>query len=102
MNAALVLFLEAITKIIKPNNVEWTMKRVGLKATFNSDSYTAETDGALWTRLGRNLRALLEVKKMQRFQSASTEASVTAQEAAEMVGWLKSSPGEVEKLLNGQ
>ncbi|KAE8405013.1 hypothetical protein BDV37DRAFT_282247 [Aspergillus pseudonomiae] len=101
VNAALVLFLEAIANLLKPRSVEWSMKRVVLKATFNSASYTVGTDGALWTRLGRSLRALLEVKKVQRNQSVSTDTKITAQEAAEMVGWLKQFPGDAEMLLNG-
>lgn len=102
VNTALVLFLEAIANLLKPRSFEWSMRRVVLKATFNSASYTVGTDGALWTRLGRSLRALLEVKKVQRNQSVLTDTKITAQEAAEMVSWLKQSPGDAETLLNGK
>ncbi|KAE8387509.1 hypothetical protein BDV23DRAFT_186296 [Aspergillus alliaceus] len=101
VNTGLILFLEAITSLIKPRKVEWTMKRVALKAISQSACYEAQLDGALWTSLGRILRALLEVKRMGRYQDASTDVNITTQEAAEIVGWLKHSAGGVEKLLNG-
>ncbi|KAF5865255.1 hypothetical protein ETB97_004838 [Aspergillus alliaceus] len=48
VNTGLILFLEAITSLIKPRKVEWTMKRVALKAIFQSACYEAQLDGALW------------------------------------------------------
>lgn len=65
-NTALLLLLEAVGRLCRPANVEWTMHRIPLKATFTKAKFTAIADGSLRSLDLYRILGSIEVKKVPR------------------------------------
>ncbi|KAL4954515.1 hypothetical protein BDW69DRAFT_205141 [Aspergillus filifer] len=85
---------EQIALIIRTGlPLRWTLRRLPLKAHFNTENYNARTDGCLrCTKRGpleKRVRALVEVKPVLRGRKRQ---QICMQEAAQTVAWLKTYP----------
>ncbi|KAL4966498.1 uncharacterized protein BDV14DRAFT_198953 [Aspergillus stella-maris] len=73
--------------------LRWTLRRLPLKAHFNTENYNARTDGCLRCTkkvpLEKRVRALVEVKPVLR---GKKRHQICMQEAAQTVAWLKTYP----------
>lgn len=84
VNTALLLLLEAVNRLCRPANVEWTTHQVPLTSSFTEASFTAITDGALRSRDRKQILGSLEVKKLAR--SIQNRDAIRRQESAQTVG----------------
>ncbi|KAL2215049.1 hypothetical protein M432DRAFT_593980 [Thermoascus aurantiacus ATCC 26904] len=94
-NIALVLFLEALADLLPASKSEWVPNRVLFTSKFRGGQSEARTDGCLWTREGRNVQAIIEVKPRCRAQA---RAALLRQESGEMVGWILSNSEKLPDL----
>lgn len=97
-NAALILLLQGVSELVEGSGLEWTFDHIHLKASFDKGSFNTWTDGALQTRGGQDILAIVEVKKRLRERK---EIEILMQEGAEMVAWLMRENGRLPD-LNGQ
>lgn len=85
VNAALILFLEAINGLISNRKSDWTFERIFFNANYAKAKYKAFTDGSLKTRIGNYVQSILEVKKGTRSQGSQ---DIAMQESAEISAWI--------------
>lgn len=85
VNCALVIFLNALTIPFKLAN-NWTLHRKAFKASFDTATFEARTDGYLDDSQG-NAQAIIEVKAAKRSKAL---LAIEIQESAQMVAWIKS------------
>lgn len=97
-NSALILLLQGVSELVERTGLEWTFDHIHLKASFDRGSFNAWTDGAFQTRGGKDILAIVEVKKKPRERK---EMEILMQEGAEMVAWLMRENGRLPD-LNGQ
>lgn len=94
VNAALYLFLDAVTIHFEGLNVEWSLHRrpFALKNRNGEGGFKALVDGVLKMRhpYGDYILAILEVKPFTRDSKAGTAARM--QETAEMTAWINNYP----------
>ncbi|GAA86598.1 hypothetical protein ASPFODRAFT_137603 [Aspergillus luchuensis CBS 106.47] len=99
VNAALLLFLQAVTGLSGNHDVKWTIERVSFKLDFTNARFTTITDGAMVTKNSGKTRGLCEVKRKQLGHTDQSAATVSKQETAELVGLIKNNGSTV--FLNG-
>ncbi|PGH02101.1 hypothetical protein AJ79_07738 [Helicocarpus griseus UAMH5409] len=89
VNAAIVIFLKALTAHSPALSSEWTMHRKAFKANFQNSEYEARVDGYLRGTAQKDVRAIIEAKTSVRESNLS---GIRIQESAQMVAWLKECP----------
>ncbi|KAI9925868.1 hypothetical protein MW887_005674 [Aspergillus wentii] len=85
VNAASGILLRMVGDLIPNTRSHWVLDHVTLRASFSNASYTAVTDGALWTKMKRVIQSIVEVKRASRWNILN---DVRMQEGGEGASWI--------------
>ncbi|RAL13092.1 uncharacterized protein BO97DRAFT_423796 [Aspergillus homomorphus CBS 101889] len=88
--------VEAIAGLVLCPPCEFNILHAAFQAGFGQASFIALTDGVLWAKHGKYIRAIIEVKKNRRDKDLD---NIRLQESAEVVSWVRN---EYEGCFYGQ